>query len=462
MMLEERRMEMKLSYIKTIVGIILGGVVVYGVCGCSQLKGNYTTQTDKRLLNTQENIQTKTLEIWWWGNQTRNEITQKVLSMYSDKHTDTDFSVQFSVWSDYWNKLATSAAGHTLPDIVQMDHRYLNLYATHNLLVDLNPYIESGKLECSNINESVIDAGKIEGSTYAIVCGVNAPALLYNKTLLEEHNIQIHDYMTIDEFVRIAKEVYEKTGYKTNMAYSNEELISEYLLRDEGYVYYGEEGTTISSSKEIEPFFRLYEQGQQEGWLIGTDIFSNRTIGSIEQDPLVYGTTPDTLSWCSFVYSNQSVAYQDAAPEGVEIGITTCPANHPEKANFLKPSVFWAITADCDNVEAAVDVINYIVNDVECNKVLLGERGIPASSKVSEAISKHMNPVDQKVANYINQTVTPRCSKINPSPVENNDVIIKKMKYLVQQVSHGTITAKEAADILYKEYEKIEIEMKEK
>ena len=56
----------------------------------------------------------------WWGNQVRNERTSKILEMYSEEKAGVTFDGQFSEWNDYWNKLATASAGHTMPDIVQM------------------------------------------------------------------------------------------------------------------------------------------------------------------------------------------------------------------------------------------------------------------------------------------------------------------------------------------------------
>ena len=80
------------------------------------------------------------LTVAWWGNQTRNERTQAALDKYSELNPGVTFDGQFSEWSDYWNKLATAAAGHSLPDVLQMDYAYLDQYVTNNLLVDLTPY----------------------------------------------------------------------------------------------------------------------------------------------------------------------------------------------------------------------------------------------------------------------------------------------------------------------------------
>ena len=38
--------------------------------------------------------------------------------------------------------------------------------------------------------------------------------------------------------------------------------------------------------------------------------------GAVEEDPLVYGSGPDTMVWCSLAGgSNMLTAYQNAAPE---------------------------------------------------------------------------------------------------------------------------------------------------
>ena len=91
----------------------------------------------------------------------------------------------------------------------------------------------------------------------------------------------------------------------------------------------------------------------------------------------------------------------------MEIGITTWPSDDLTKSNYLKPSQFFAVTTDCKNPEEAVKVLDYITNSVECNKVLLGERGVPISQKVSEAITPELDETNQKIVRYINEVVTP-------------------------------------------------------
>ena len=241
----------------------------------------------------------------WWGNQVRNERTQQALDLYAEQNPGVTIEGQFSEFNDYWNKLATAAAGHAMPDIVQMDYKYLEQYVSNNLLVDLTPYIEDGTIDVSQCNQDVLNSAKIGDGLYAICNGIDTPALLYNKTLLDENGITIKDNMTMDEFIEVCRQVYEKTGYKTNLCYNQNEQFVEYYLRADDIVMYEDGKMGGDSAEPYIEFFKLYEDGIKEGWHVAPSIFAERTIGSVEQDPLVYGSSPETMSWCSFSYSNQ-------------------------------------------------------------------------------------------------------------------------------------------------------------
>lgn len=389
------------------------------------------------------------LSVFWWGSQLRNERTQQILDMYAEENPGITFDGQFS--ADYWTRLATLAAGHTMPDVVQMDYTYISQYAGKDQLVDLTPYIEEGIIDVSNMDENILETGKVGDGIYAICNGVNAPALLYNKTLLDEAGIQIHDYMTVEEFKDLCREVYEKTGYKTGLSYgsnTNGDFLP-YLLRAEGKQLYGDGKFAVESADDFVGFFSLFEDGIKEGWHVDPSLYVERTRGQAEQDCLVYGSSPETMSWCGFYHSNQLVAMQNAAPEGTDIAMTTFPSDNPEASNYLKPSQFFSISADSKNPEESAELINYITNSVDCNNVLLGERGVPVSSVVSEAIAVNQTADEQEVVSYINEVVTPKSSKINPPTPGNASEVFSLIDSLTEQVLYGQLTAEEAAEQLF-------------
>lgn len=166
---------------------------------------------------------------------------------------------------------------------------------------------------------------------------------------------------------------------------------------------------------------------------------------------MLYGSSPENMSWCFFAFSNQLTAAEAAAPEGMEIGMTTWPSPDPTKSDYLKPSQFFAISTDSKNPDEAAKVLNYITNSVECNNVLLGGRGVPISSVVADAISENLTESDRKVITFINDVVTPNSSTISPpAPTAESEAYVLNDS-LIEQVCYGQITAAEAASQMLQE-----------
>ncbi len=385
-----------------------------------------------------------TLTVAWWGNQTRNERTQQVLDLYAGSGAGVSFDGQFAEWADYWTRLSTASAGHTLADIVQMDYSYLQQYVSNGLLVDLTPYVEDGTIDVSGISDTTLDSGRIGDGLYAIPLGVNAPALVYNKTLLDENGIQVKDNMTLDEFYELCRTVYEKTGYKTDVFYGNGADYLAYYLRGEGTTLYGD-GELAATEEELTGFFDIYAQGIREGWMCSPAIYAERSVGTPEQMPLVYGSSPSTMSWCAFTWTNGITSLRNAAPEGVELAVTTWPAADPTAADYLKPSMFFSITVDSKSPDEAAKFINYWTNDIEANEILLGERGVPISSAVADGISPLMDSTSQEAAAFINDVVTPNSSTIDAPSPDGSAEVIEAVNQLVERVCYEQITPAEAA-----------------
>ncbi len=392
-----------------------------------------------------------TLTFAWWGSQTRTERTQTVLDMYSEENEGVTFDTQTADYNDHWTKLATAAAGNALPELIQMDYTYLNQYATNGLLADLTPYVESGILDTSGISEGILESGSVDGKLYAICNGVNAPSLLYNKTLTDELGIEVKDNMTMDEFMDIARQVYEETGIKTDLPYEASDNFLPYILRAQDVTeLFNTDSLNVEDSSVFERFFEIYQTGMEEGWVIGADIHAELTSNSVEECPIIYYSSANNQSWCGFFWSNQMAAMVENAPDDMEIGITTWPSDDPVKSDFLKPSQFFSVTRDAgENEEEAVKVVNYMINSVEANEVLLGERGVPATSVVAEAISPLLDETAQTVTAFINDVVTPNCSPISPAVPDGASEVYDYANQLVDMVLYGEMTAQDAAADLF-------------
>lgn len=385
-----------------------------------------------------------TLSMAWWGNQVRNERTRQALDKYHELNSDVTIEGQFFQWNDYWSKMATSAAGMKLPDLIQMDLSYIDQYVQKGQLLDLTPYIESGALDTSNIPENVLVMGEAGDGNYGIAAGVNVPCMFYNKTITDENGITVEDNMTFDKFVKIAKEITQKTGYRAKLYYNGDYMRD--WARAEG-ISIQEGKMPVDSANAYIPYFKILEDGIKEGWHITPDAVEGTAI---EQEPLVYGSSPETMAWCTLNGgSNQLTALQATAPEGVEIGVTTIPTSDPLKSNYLKPSMFFSISADTKNPDEAVKVLNYLINSTDANEILLGERGVPASTVIADSIFDKITEQEQKATRFVTDVVTPNCSPIDsPDPAGSSELtdVLKKAQ---EKVGYGEYTAEQAAEEYY-------------
>ena len=115
-----------------------------------------------------------TLRVTWWGSQTRHDLTMAAIEKFEEKYPYITVEAEFTSWDGYWSKLATQVAGGLMPDVIQMDYQYLNQYAQSGVLADLTPFFESGAIDVSNVAQSVIDSGAVNGTVYALSTGTNA------------------------------------------------------------------------------------------------------------------------------------------------------------------------------------------------------------------------------------------------------------------------------------------------
>ena len=111
--------------------------------------------------------------------------------------------------------------------------------------------------------------------------------------------------------------------------------------------------------------------------------------------------------------------------------------------------MFFSITVDGKNPDEAAKFLNYWNNDIEANKILLGERGIPVSSVVSEQISCLMDKSSQQVIDFVYNVVEPNSSLIDPPSPEGSAEVIQAVNQLVEKVGYQELTAADAAKELY-------------
>ena len=130
------------------------------------------------------------------------------------------------------------------------------------------------------------------------------------------------------------------------------------------------------------------------------EIASYRTASNVEALPIVTGKAAMQYLW-----SNQMVAAWTAAGDSRHFKLTMLPRpmDGGKAENYLKPSQFISITKDSKHPKEAAEFIDFMTNSVDANNVLLGERGVPISPKVQDAIKPMLTASQLEAQNYVSE-----------------------------------------------------------
>lgn len=434
---------------KAVAAILAGAMSTALLAGCGSGSSESASQDASASSGTEAAAESTSsgnndLVMAWWGNQVRNERTQAALDKYHELNPDITVEGQFFQWTDYWQKLATASAGDALPDVIQMDYQYIDQYVQNGQLLDLTPYIESGALDVSNIPDNILEMGKIGDGNYGIAAGVTGSCLFYNKTATDEAGIEIKQNMTMDEFKEIAQEMADTTGYRVRLFQSGSYLTE--WLRGEGTPF-TEAKLPVDNAEDLIPYFQLHKDGIDNGWHLTPDLM---TSTGVEDSPLVYGSSPETMAWCVMDgSSNMLTSFQSAAADGVEIALMTIPTSDPKKSNYLKPAMYFSVSASTKDPDAAVALLNYLINSEDANNILLGERGVPASTTIAELVKSQVSETDQAAMAYVTDVITPNCSAIDPPNPDGWSEVSSELGKIQEAVEYGQTSVEDAAQQLY-------------
>ena len=377
------------TIMKKVLAIVLSLTMMLALAAPAMADGLAVGTYDPATAGTVE------LGFGWWGNQVRDEVTKNAADYFTENYPNITFNLNAQSWNNYWALMSTYAANNDLPDVMQQDYAYIEQWVEAGDLLDLTPYVESGALDLSTMPESVIATGKVGDGLYAVCCAVNAPAMLYNKTLTDSLGIEVPMNITWDQYVEISKKIYAETGIGAIYGDGNSENPLTYYARSLGYTALWDENGLLPTAEEMAGYYQRLITGVAEGWMYDTDKLAGVNTADLAQYPLVYGASNEVRAWNALCFSNQVAAYTAAAnADGIELGFSTWPSIDPVKSNYMKPGQFFAVTTDAENPDLAVAFLNYLLNDVQGNILLRAERGVPPCTATAAAIADEVGKAD--------------------------------------------------------------------
>jgi multiple sugar transport system substrate-binding protein len=388
-----------------------------------------------------------TLRWFWWGNPERNKRTYAVVDLYDQQHPDIVIEAETIGWDDYWPKMATQASGRNMPDVVQMDYRYLFEYARRQQLEPLDDY--GDLLDLSQFDESFLNSGRVGGQLYAVPWTSNSIACFYDQEKLTELGITMPDHTwTYDDLRRLASEV-KKQGIENYWGVADKghwEPALECFLRQRGKALYTEDGSLGYDVEDVADYFGLWQGMRQEGLVPTPEITVRDT--ELPNMPLTTGNAA-----IDFAHSNQLVALQSLNPH--QLGINMFPNEAGAKpGQYLKPSMLISVSATSPVKEEAVKFTSFLASDLDAAAILRVERGVPGDRRARDFLSEEVDPIEKMMIDYL-AIVTDNVSPLPPPPPKGAGEIEQMLLRMYPEVTFERLSVADGASEFHASAESI-------
>jgi multiple sugar transport system substrate-binding protein len=356
-----------------IAGLALAATLSAGVlAGCSASGGD-----DAGAEAADEEV---TLELVWWGNDSRAEMYQQAIDVFEEKHPNITVNGNFADFPSYWNARSTEVAARALPDVMQFDQANLIQYGTKGALLDLAPYLDD-QLDLSTMDDVIVQAGEIGGAQVGTPVGTGTLALFVNPALAEAAGVEPLDpdytWDDLNEWIQdvTAAGTANAAGSPVYGGYDQGITMWFFLqwLLQNGVEPFDEDGNAAFDQDDVVEYMDLTTPLREAGAYFPPD----RATQIAPADGFAQQETASSLTWDSFF-----ARYTDVQ------GLQTLPVPTGPEGD---KSVFYTVlhlagAANTEHPEEVAMLLDFFANDPEVAGIFGTSRGVPPSQEQLDAL----------------------------------------------------------------------------
>ncbi|MFD4670603.1 ABC transporter substrate-binding protein [Lentzea sp. NPDC058450] len=408
------------------LALVLGGAFAAAGCGGGAASG----QAEIRFI--------------WWGNDDRAKITNEAVRLFESRNPDVKVATSFQNFQNYFEKLSTEIAGGNAPDVIQMDYRYLNEYAGRNVLLDLTPFV--GKdIRTQDWNQGFLGSGRLNGKQVALPLAQNATTIVYDPKLFAAAGVpEPHAGWTWADYKGTAAKIQASTGIAGSTDFGGTEDVFETWLRQRGKALY-DNGKLGYGKDDLKAFWQLSKDFRDGNATTSAELVTTLNAGA-EQTPM-----GKKLSASEHSYDSLYGGYNTVRPDELKLG--PYPSDSKETlGSYRKPSQLISASARTKHKDAAVKLIDFLLNDPDAGRILGASRGLPANLKIREAVAQNLSGANKVVFEY-QRSVDAKLGDAPPAPPKGDGTIYKLLQRKHEEVVFGKKSIDQALDEFWRDAE---------
>ena len=399
-----------------------------------------------------------TIRFSWWGGQSRNEKTDKILQLYEKENPGVHVIREQSDWQPHWDKLKIQAAAGNQPCTIQMQTRWLATYADPKILRPLDDLVASGKLDISGISKATIDSSRgDDGNLYMIPSGVFYFALIYNKSLLDAAGVAVPpDNWTWNQFAdwlrAVKKGLPEGVNASHNMGVEADSYVT--WVQSQGYKVFNK--THLAYPEKVTAdYFRFWETLRKEGLTDSPEEMLTDNGSLIEESNIANGRTFVTNRPPNRLDSHQKVL---TAVKGQELDIIQYPRGEDGTTGMDLGANGIAIGAPCtdpDKLDASVKWINFFTEDPRAAAIYELDNGAVTVAKLQEdQVNNPKTSIGQRKFIQLYQRIAETAKPIN-YPSGGTGALQDALTRAYEAVAFGQLSPDDAAKQFHNDVEDV-------
>jgi|GEM_PF-1052831 len=336
----------------------------------------------------------------WWGTGERNTKTQAVINLFLKKYPQTSIQgISIGDFTTYWQKLTVEAAAHNLPDVPQMQVRYMSAYDTRNALKSLDDMVKAGAIDATGIPKVVVDSGRgPDGKLYMIPTGSATNNWMYNDTIVSQAGLDspatLKTWDDIQKWLLGAKDKLA-SGVNACDLRGDDDSIWWAWVSTNGKPVFNSDGTLGFPKQMMIDYWNWWETLRKGGATVAAAAHQEEPSSNVQRylalGKVMFDESP----------ANQLAAYQTAltAATKATMKVGAFP-NGPSGNGQVLVNNGMSIAANTQNPDTAAAWVNFFTNDPDGAIAYASDNGTVTVTKLLDAQIAQTN-LSQPTKDYL-------------------------------------------------------------
>lgn len=386
----------------------------------------------------------------WWGTGERNTKTQAVMDLFQKKYTNATIQGQpTGDFNTYWQKLTVEAAAHNLPDVPQMQVRYMSAYDTRHALRPLDDLVKSGAINVSGIPKVVVNSGRgPDGKLYMVPTGAATNNWMYNDAMVKSAGLTSPATLTtwdaLQKWLLEAKDKLPTGVYAADLGGDDDSLMWAWMATH-GYKVFTKSGKLGFPKSAMVAFWNWWEKLRKEGATVPAAMHQEQPTSNTQ----TYLATGKVMF--DEAPSNQLAAYTAAITAAGKGSMSVAALPKTAKGNGqVLINNGMSIAANTSNLSTAAAWVNFFANDPGGATAYASDNGAVTVTKLLNSqiqAADTLAPGTKQYLQFIKSVIAGKPTIVD-FPANYQAVVLSLMNNY-QNVSFGKSSVQSAVDAFF-------------